>query len=80
MVGDVNQKVTRLSVELMEYVLHNEDCLKTSKGLPKESIDLIYADPPFLSGRIFDFNNCKFDDRWTGYQEYIDWIRPRLAI
>jgi len=59
--------------------LYNEDCYETTKRFPEGSIDLIYADPPFFSGRVHSLNNCVFDDRWISNEEYINWIRPRLA-
>lgn len=30
------------------FVLHNADCLKVMAGLPKSSIDMIFADPPYF--------------------------------
>ncbi len=64
--------------KLDNFVLFQEDCLETSKRLPDTSIDLIYADPPFFTGRMYSMNGCSFDDNWTNTQEYIDWIKPRL--
>lgn len=37
--------------------VHLDDNLKFMKGLPDESVDLIYIDPPFYSRRDYgDFN------------------------
>ncbi|MCL5877222.1 MAG: site-specific DNA-methyltransferase [Candidatus Bathyarchaeota archaeon] len=63
---------------LTTHSLFHEDCLETSKRLPDSSIDLIYADPPFFTGRIYSMNGCSFDDKWTNATEYIDWLKPRL--
>jgi adenine-specific DNA-methyltransferase len=63
---------------LPSHSLFNEDCLETSKRFPDASIDLIYADPPFFTGRLHSMNGCSFDDRWTNPDEYINWIKPRL--
>ncbi len=63
---------------LGDYVLFNEDCLTTSKRLPDFSVDLIYADPPFFTGRFHSMNGCSFDDRWTNALEYSNWLKPRL--
>jgi DNA modification methylase len=64
--------------DLPRFTLFNEDCLETSKRLANSSIDLIYADPPFFTGRLHSMNGCSFDDVWANPEEYIDWIKPRL--
>ena len=64
--------------ELEKIVLFNEDCLETTAKLPDASIDLIYVDPPFFTGRIYSMNGCSFDDIWSTPEEYIEWIKPRL--
>lgn len=50
------------------------------RRLPSGSIDLVYADPPFFTGRWFSIGEeLAFDDRWAGgLQQYLDWIYPRL--
>lgn len=63
---------------LNPYSLFQEDCLETSKRFPDSSIDLIYADPPFFTGRLYSMSGCSFDDRWANPEEYIAWIKPRL--
>jgi site-specific DNA-methyltransferase (adenine-specific) len=63
--------------DLPRFTLFNEDCLETSKRFPDASVDLIYADPPFFTGRIYSMNGCSFDDIWANSGEYIDWVRPR---
>jgi len=60
------------------HALFNEDCLETSRRFVDASIDLIYADPPFFTGRLHSMNGCSFDDCWTSIEEYIDWVKPRL--
>lgn len=34
--------------------LFNDDCLKVLRNLPDESVDLIFADPPFNLGKTYD--------------------------
>lgn len=71
--------MTLISPENLDrFTLFNEDCLETAKRLEPTSIDLIYADPPFFTGRIHSMNGCSFDDTWTNLEEYIAWIKPRL--
>ena len=54
--------------------LHLGDNLDIMKSLPTESIDLIYADPPFNTGK----NWGEFDDRWDSLQDYLDFMTTRI--
>ena len=50
------------------------DNIKLLKTLNKESVDLIYFDPPYNTGR--DFYN--FNDKFNSYEEYCEFIFPWL--
>lgn len=61
------------------------DCLHVMRMLPSESIDLIYIDPPFFSGRNYnllfgDKNEVRsFSDIWDGGMPgYLIWLNTRL--
>jgi DNA modification methylase len=61
------------------------DCLHVMRMLPSESIDLIYIDPPFFSGRNYnllfgDRNEVRsFTDIWDGGMPgYVIWLNARL--
>lgn len=42
------------------FVLYNADCIKILEQLPENSVDMIFADPPyFLSSRSFTCQNGK---------------------
>jgi len=56
------------------YKLYQGDNLVVMRGLPSESIDLIYIDPPYFSQR----NYGDFDDRWKSMQHYLDFMVERL--
>ena len=56
------------------YKLYEGDNLAVMRGLPSESIDLIYIDPPYFSQR----NYGDFDDRWKSMQHYLDFMVERL--
>lgn len=47
------------------------DCLKNLSKIPDNSIDLIFADPPYNIGK--DFGNNK--DKWNSREEYINWCK-----
>lgn len=60
----------------------NLDVLKT---IEKESIDLIYIDPPFFSNKNYEVvwgdeaEVRSFEDRWEGgIEHYISWMKPRV--
>ncbi len=57
-----------------------------NKHIEPESIDLIYIDPPFFSGKAYEviFGDAgekrAFDDRWKGKEHYyINWLSARIA-
>ena len=61
------------------------DCLHVMRQLPSNSIDLIYIDPPFFSGRQYnvlwgDNNELRsFEDIWEGGMDgYLIWLNARL--
>lgn len=61
------------------------DNLHVMRQLPSESIDLIYIDPPFFSGRQYnvifgDQNESRsFNDVWdAGMPGYLEWLNARL--
>ncbi|OHD14700.1 MAG: hypothetical protein A2Z98_01965 [Spirochaetes bacterium GWB1_27_13] len=48
--------------------VYNEDCLKIMQNIPQNSIDLIFADPPFNIGIKYD----KYNDNLS-YDDYYNW-------
>jgi DNA modification methylase len=61
------------------------DNLDVMRALPDGCIDLIYADPPFFTGkrqrapaRNGHGEGHAFDDRWPSVEAYVAWLRPRL--
>jgi len=55
------------------------------RDILENSIDLIYADPPFFSNKHYEliwddgYELRSFEDRWKGgIQNYIAWMEPRL--
>ena len=71
--------------ELEPNYLYWGDNLHVMRQLPSESIDLIYIDPPFFSGRNYnvifgDQNELRsFSDIWEGGMPgYLIWLNARL--
>lgn len=54
--------------------IHNSDNLELLKQLPDESVNLIYSDILYNTGKKFK----DFDDNLGSPQEAIEWYRPRL--
>jgi len=49
--------------------IHEGDSLEILKTLPKSSVDLIFADPPYNIGKTFGY----FKDKWESDKEYAEW-------
>ena len=63
------------------------DNLEVMKTLNKESVDLIYLDPPFFSNRNYEViwgdegEIRSFKDRWAGgIDHYIGWLKERVEL
>lgn len=66
---------------LVEYPAPEVRCcdwLDGARALAPASIDLLYADPPFNTGRRRVDRNGAFDDRWAGPRAFTAWLRDRL--
>lgn len=50
---------------------YNGDCLKVLSTIRNESIDLIFADPPYNLGK--DFGNGS--DKWNSFDDYFNWSK-----
>lgn len=61
------------------------DCLEVMRQLPASSVDLIYVDPPFATGRqqqggARPAGVLSYSDVWEGgLASYLPWLRLRLA-
>lgn len=68
------------------FVLYNTDCLKLLEQLPENSIDMIFADPPYnlsnggftcYAGRAVSVNKGKWDESRgveNDFKFHLDWI------
>lgn len=57
---------------LNNYIV--DDNLESLKKLPEESVDLIYFDPPYNTGRNF----FDFDDKFKSIRDYLDFMKLRI--
>lgn len=68
-----------------EAITHVGDCLDVMAGMPLESVDLVYADPPFFTQKVHGMETrdgsarYSFSDIWEDAGEYADFIGERAA-
>jgi len=65
--------------------IYEGDNLEVLSKFPDNSVDLIYADPPFFSNKQYEIiwkdgaEIRAFEDRWKGgIENYIAWMEPRI--
>jgi DNA modification methylase len=66
--------------------LYRGDCLSILDRIERESVDLVYIDPPFFSNQYYELiwkdrgDQFAFEDRWKGgIQHYVDWMMERIT-
>jgi site-specific DNA-methyltransferase (adenine-specific) len=60
--------------------LHCGDCLDVLPAQGWRGVDLVYVDPPFNTGRtLTGRDGLRFDDRFSGTEGFVSFLRPRLA-
>lgn len=52
------------------------DCINLLHDIPDGTVDLIYIDPPYNSGRDYG----AFNDKWNSMPAYIDYLKFRLVL
>lgn len=55
------------------------DWLEFACRLEPSSIDVLYADPPFNTGRRRAAANGQYEDSWPSIDAWLTWLRERLA-
>ncbi len=62
------------------------DCIDRLQEIPENSIDLIYLDPPFFTGKVFtgtardSLKQYSFRDIWDSSSEYAKFLFDRLLL
>jgi len=54
------------------------DWLEAADGMPRASVDLVYVDPPFNTGKRRSGGAGAFSDAWPSTASYVAWLRARL--
>ncbi|MFG0305540.1 MAG: DNA-methyltransferase [Phycisphaerales bacterium JB040] len=55
-----------------------EDWLTGAPGLDRASVDLLYADPPFNTGRAKVGRSGRYQDTWADASAWTGWLEERL--
>lgn len=72
----------------MNVLLYNDDCLNVLKEIKANSIDLIFADPPYFlsnggktihSGKVVSVNKGDWDDK-TLYEDHLGFTKSWLKL
>ena len=79
--------MTEIKYEFKPDTIYCGDNLEILKQFPYNSIDLIYIDPPFFSGKNYGIiwddgtEHEGFGDRWKGdINDYIRWMKQRVTL
>lgn len=62
------------------------DCLDLLQEIPQDSVDLIYLDPPFFTGKVFQgiskdsLERYFFKDTWVSSEQYKSFLSERLKL
>lgn len=59
-------------------MIHCGDNLPILRAMPSSSVDLVYLDPPFNSGRDYGEGDLSFSDKWPSALEYAQYMHERL--
>jgi adenine-specific DNA-methyltransferase len=59
-----------------DTTIYHGDCLVAMHDIPDNSVDLIFADPPYNIGKLFG----KFKDTWPSDMDYAKWCYNWLEI
>lgn len=60
------------------YRVINQDWIDAISDVPDASIDLMYVDPPFNTGKTQSASAGAYQDSWASTDEWISWFGARL--
>ena len=72
--------------ENAESTTYVGDCLEVLASIERESVDLVYLDPPFFTQRVHKaatrdgLETFSFRDIWADEQAYADFLRERISF
>jgi site-specific DNA-methyltransferase (adenine-specific) len=70
----VNPRQRISTVKTTLDTVHNEDCIAAMRRMERDSIDLVFADPPFNIGFKYDvYEDCRDND------DFVSWCRDWMS-
>ena len=67
------------STNQADHAVLQSDCIHLLDRIPRGTIDLVYMDPPFSTGRTQSGRSGNaFEDRWPSTAAWVEFMRPRL--
>lgn len=70
---------SRDNIEVRPKTIYQGENLEILRQMGTETIDLIATDPPFNTGKEWEGKAGSFDDRFKSTEEYVKWVRERIA-
>ncbi|MCZ6835005.1 MAG: site-specific DNA-methyltransferase [Planctomycetota bacterium] len=62
----------------IEACVQQGDCLDRLARIKDHSVDLVYLDPPFNTGRTQATTEASYEDQWPDLNAYLEFMNPRL--
>jgi len=62
----------------VSHRIEQGDWLEFAPSLPRNSVDLLYADPPFNTGKTQSAGAGSYHDSWATTGDWVAWLRERL--
>lgn len=67
-----------MSISRSQLQIATGDWLTSAASISPDSIDFLYADPPFNTGQRQSDRNGSYTDSWPDSRSYVHWLRARL--
>lgn len=70
---------------MVDAITYTGDCLESLSAMEPESVDLVYADPPFFTQQEYQYilpdgaTSCAFRDIWESADAYLDYLYQRIV-
>lgn len=55
------------------------DWIEYVRSIDNQSVDLLYTDPPFNTGKTQTASSGSYQDSWPSTNEWVEWLRERLT-
>ncbi len=73
-------RAVRASEQGPSAELCHGDWLEAVQTLEAGTVDLVYVDPPFNTGKAQTGRAGRYEDRWASTGAFVDWLGERLSV